>query len=48
VVLLNAGAALCVDSGDFRAGIAQAAQAIDSGRALALLDAWVAQTQAMT
>lgn len=42
VVLLNAGAALCLSgrARDLAAGINLAAQAIDSGRALAKLEAW--------
>ncbi|MCS7222186.1 MAG: anthranilate phosphoribosyltransferase [Anaerolineae bacterium] len=47
VVLLNAAAALAAESGDWRAGLEQAAAAIDSGAALAKLDAFVAFTQSL-
>jgi anthranilate phosphoribosyltransferase len=42
VVLLNAGAALAVETGDFAKGIEEARASIDSGAALAKLDALVA------
>jgi anthranilate phosphoribosyltransferase len=45
IVVLNAGAALAVDDGDLPAGMARAAQVIDSGAALTTLDAWIAATQ---
>lgn len=47
VVLLNAAAALAAESGDLQAGLEQAAAAIDSGAALAKLDAFVAFTQSL-
>lgn len=46
VVLLNAAAALAVTNGDWAQGLAEAQAAVDSGRALAVLDQWVALTQA--
>ena len=44
IVLLNAAGALSVESGDWEAGIAAAREAIDSGAALAKLDAWIEAT----
>lgn len=44
IVLLNAAAVLSLETGDWRAGLAQAARAIDSGAALRTLDQWVAIT----
>jgi anthranilate phosphoribosyltransferase len=44
-VLLNAAAALTLETGDWAAGLARAAAAIDDGRAQQTLDAWVAMTQ---
>lgn len=44
VVLLNAAAALCLDDLDWHKGLAKARAAIDSGRAIATLDAWIALT----
>lgn len=45
IVLLNAAAALSLETGDWRAGLQQAAAAIDSGATLETLDKWVAMTQ---
>ncbi len=44
IVLLNAAAALSMESGDWRAGLAVATEAIDTGAALKTLDNWVAMT----
>ncbi|MCO5185123.1 MAG: anthranilate phosphoribosyltransferase [Anaerolineae bacterium] len=44
IVLLNAAAALSTESGEFAAGLEEARHAIDSGAALAKLDAWIAKT----
>ena len=44
VVLLNAAAALSIDCNDLSAGLAEARESIDSGKALAALDAWIAKT----
>ena len=44
IVLLNAAAALSLDTGDWDAGLAAAAAAIDTGAALATLNNWVAMT----
>lgn len=44
VVVLNAAAALSLDSGDLSAGLAAANRAIDSGAALRTLDAWIEMT----
>jgi anthranilate phosphoribosyltransferase len=41
-ILLNAAAALAAETGDFKAGLAEATQALDSGAALTKLDALVA------
>ena len=45
VVLLNAAAALATESGDWLAGLAAAAQSIDSGAALNALDRFIEKTQ---
>jgi anthranilate phosphoribosyltransferase len=45
IVLLNAAAALCITDGAWQAALARARAAIDSGAALARLEAWVARTQ---
>jgi len=45
VVLLNAAAALAAESGDLTAALEEARQALDSGAALARLEALVAQSQ---
>lgn len=42
--LLNAAAALSIDCNDWQAGLEEAQQSLDSGRALATLQAWVAKT----
>ena len=44
VVLLNAAAALSLETGDWAGGLAAAAAAIDGGAALATLDNWIAMT----
>ncbi len=44
IVLLNAAAALSIDSGDMQAGLADAQESIDSGAALHTLEAWVKKT----
>ena len=44
IVVLNAAALLSVECGDWAAGIQEAEDSIDSGRALATLDKWVAKT----
>ena len=44
VVVLNAAAALALESGDWPAAFDQAREAIDSGAALRALDAWVEKT----
>lgn len=44
IVLLNAAAALAVESGDWQTGLAQAQESIDSGAALAKLEAWITKT----
>ncbi|MFO7684091.1 MAG: anthranilate phosphoribosyltransferase, partial [Chloroflexota bacterium] len=44
IVLLNAAAALSIDHNDLAAGLAQAREAIDSGKALAALEAWLEKT----
>ena len=48
IVLLNAAAALSLETGDWAAGLAQAAGAIDSGAALSTLDNWVGMTNSYT
>jgi anthranilate phosphoribosyltransferase len=45
VVLLNAAAALSTECGDWKAGLDEAAQSIDSGAALRVLDQFVEKTQ---
>ena len=45
VVLLNAAAALSAESGDLAAGLAEAKQSLESGAALAKLDALVEKSQ---
>ena len=44
IVLLNAAAALSLESGDWAAGLAAATRAIDSGAALQTMDNWVGLT----
>jgi anthranilate phosphoribosyltransferase len=44
-VILNAGAALSTECGDWNAGLDEARASIDSGAALRVLDAFVAKTQ---
>lgn len=44
IVLLNAAAALSLESGDWAAGLRAATAAIDSGAALGALDNWVGMT----
>jgi len=44
IVLLNAAAALSLESGDWVAGLAAARQALDSGAALATLENWMGMT----
>ena len=44
VVLLNAAAALSLETGDWGGGLAAAAAAVDDGGALATLDNWIAMT----
>lgn len=44
IVLLNAAAALSLESGDWAAGLSAARHAIESGRALATLKAWAIKT----
>lgn len=45
IVLLNAAAALCVETGNFVEGLKQARHSLESGAALRTLDAWIAETQ---
>jgi anthranilate phosphoribosyltransferase len=45
IVLLNAAAALSIDGNDFPAGLAEARESIDSGAALAVLNAWIEKTK---
>jgi anthranilate phosphoribosyltransferase len=45
IVLLNAAAALCAEDGDWEEGLARAQESIDSGAALAKLDALIAFSQ---
>ena len=47
VVILNAAAALCTEDGDWARGLARAQGSIDSGAALARLDALIAHSQSM-
>ena len=44
-VLLNAAAAIAAESGDLPGAVAEAEQALDSGAALAKLDALLAYSQ---
>ncbi len=44
IVILNAAAAFCTDTGNFEEGISIANQAIDSGNALAKLEQWIEAT----
>ncbi len=44
VVLLNAAAVFSVEDGDWQQGLATAAEAVDSGAALDLLQRWIART----
>ncbi len=44
IVLLNAAAALSIDHNDIAAGLTVAREAIDSGRALAVLETWIEKT----
>ena len=44
IVLLNAAAALCLGDGDWEQSLARAKEAIDSGQALAALNAWIEKT----
>ena len=44
VVLLNAAAALTLETGDWAGGLAAAAAAVNGGAALATLDNWIAMT----
>ena len=44
IVLLNAAAALSLESGDWAAGLSAARQALDSGAALAALENWMGMT----
>ena len=44
IVLLNAAAALCVESGNFSEGLAQARHALDSGAALETMNHWIMKT----
>jgi anthranilate phosphoribosyltransferase len=44
-VLLNAAFALATECGDLPAGLEEARQSIDSGRALGVLEAFVAKTR---
>ena len=46
MVILNAAAAIAAETGDWQAAVEEAREAIDSGRALRVLDAFVAYTQA--
>ncbi|RME61242.1 MAG: anthranilate phosphoribosyltransferase, partial [Caldilineae bacterium] len=45
VVLLNAAAALSTECGDWEAGLQEAAESIDSGAALNVLDRFIAKSQ---
>ncbi len=48
VVLLNAAAALSLDSGDFQTGLQTARESIDSGAARQCLDRYIAKTRSYT
>jgi anthranilate phosphoribosyltransferase len=45
VTLLNAAAVFSVEDGDWQRGLATAAESIDSGAALDVLERWIARTQ---
>jgi anthranilate phosphoribosyltransferase len=45
IVLLNAAAAICLESDDWLSSLESARQAIDSGAALDTLEAWIARTR---
>jgi anthranilate phosphoribosyltransferase len=45
VVLLNAAAALATETGDLRAGLERAREALDSGAALRKLESFIALSQ---
>lgn len=47
IVLLNAAAALCTEDGDWQTGLARARESIDSGAALAKLNAFIAFSRAL-
>jgi anthranilate phosphoribosyltransferase len=47
IVLLNAAAALSLESGDWRSGLAAATEALDNRAALQTLDNWVAMTNSL-
>jgi anthranilate phosphoribosyltransferase len=47
IVLLNAAAVLSLETADWRGGLAQASEIIDSGAALRMLDKWIDGTNAM-
>jgi anthranilate phosphoribosyltransferase len=44
-VLLNAAAALAAETGDFKSGLEEARDSLDSGQALACMDALVEYSQ---
>jgi anthranilate phosphoribosyltransferase len=44
IVLLNAAAALSIDCHDWPAGLAEARESIDSGKALGVLNTWIEKT----
>ena len=48
VVLLNAAAALCVETGDVASALVEARHALESGAAIGKLDALIAQSRALT
>ena len=48
VVLLNAAAALSLDTGDFQAGLQTARESLDSGAALQCLDRYITKTRSYT
>lgn len=45
IVLLNAAAAICLESADWLASLEGAREAVDGGAALETLDAWIAKTR---
>jgi anthranilate phosphoribosyltransferase len=45
IVLLNAAAAICLETNDWESSLESARQAIDSGSALDTLESWVAKTR---